>query len=121
MLIYTHSRYHQSNDDIGLRTIPEAEFRSHLQTIMSAEVNGRRAAGIVTWGEDKYWVTNSYRRTRDGRNWANDSDKWSYRRSVFDAERRDGETNEAMLDRLHQRNYRIVHETLAGLLNDRAN
>lgn len=49
---YIWHRYHPSNKEKGRDLIKEPEFRSHLEAIVKAEMNGKTVDGIVWWGSE---------------------------------------------------------------------
>jgi len=66
---YTHHRYHHDETDSGYRLIPRDEYVRHVRSLMQAEWNGRRPAGVVAWAEDAYFHDRAFGTAGDG-TWA---------------------------------------------------
>lgn len=55
VIIFVWHRYHPSNKEFGLESLPEEVFLTHIKRIISTSYQGRKVDGIVWWGADDYF------------------------------------------------------------------
>ena len=55
VLPFIWHRYHDSNRTIGLQLIPQNDFRSFINALLSANYKGKSIDGLVWWGADNYY------------------------------------------------------------------
>lgn len=51
---FVMERYHPSNQNIGLKKIPEKEFLKYMNIILNESYKGKKVDGIIWWNADKY-------------------------------------------------------------------
>jgi hypothetical protein len=96
VLPYVWHRYHDSHPTVGGKLIGEDEFKAHVGAVFDAEFEGARAAGVVWWGADRYFM-------------ASETQPWI---DVFAEELpADGDVD-AYLDELHTERLRWLGEIL---------
>lgn len=93
-------RYHPSNARIANRSIPSIEFQRNVYSALTARYDGKKPAGIVWWGADKYWASIA------STSYDPSSEYFSISQSMqtaFSADKLTSETYDQYVDRIHQR------------------
>jgi hypothetical protein len=99
---YAWHRYHDSNTTVGGMLIGEEEFKAHVGAVFEAEFEGARAAGVVWWGADRYFV-------------ASGTEPWV---EVFAEELPVDTDVDAYLDAVHTERLRWLREILDAAMAD---
>ena len=47
--------YHNSNSNVGLESLPEKVFLTHIERIVATSYQEKKVDGIVWWGADDYF------------------------------------------------------------------
>jgi hypothetical protein len=55
IFMFIWHRYHQSNADVGMKTIPITEFQIDLDNILKGTGSSQRLEGFIWWGADEYF------------------------------------------------------------------
>ncbi len=95
---YVSPRYHESNALYGGMLIPAAEFKARIAEIFRVTYNGRRAAGLVWWGDDRYYLWLSRQNLAPSHPQYLQSRQWKI---VFAREWLRGETDNQHFTRIH--------------------
>lgn len=55
VIIFVWHRYHPSNKKLGMESLPEKAFLTHIERIVNTTYQGKKVDGIVWWGADDYF------------------------------------------------------------------
>jgi hypothetical protein len=99
---YVWHRYHDSNATVGGKLIGEEEFKAHVGAVFEAEFEGARAAGVVWWGADRYFM-------------ASGTEPWV---DVFAEELPVDTDADAYLDEVHTERLRWLREVLDAAMSE---
>jgi hypothetical protein len=112
--VITWHRYHDSTAKWGFSLIPKQEYIDHVRNLVTAEWQGDRVDGVITWGEDRYWYNASRARKPDG-TFTNTGTNWDRVRQRFSQEKQESMPIDAYLERLFERVYCRLHEAVHGV------
>lgn len=57
---FVMERFHPSNQNIGLKKIPENEFLKYINMILEESYEGKKVDGIVWWNADKFFYNSGF-------------------------------------------------------------
>lgn len=107
VLPFVNPRYHHSSKKVGGQVIPDDEFINHIRNLASVEYDGRRIAGVVAWGREKYYHRQAFAKRPDG-SYKNNDDRWKRRRAAYASDLRPGETIDQFCRRRNAHVYRML-------------
>jgi hypothetical protein len=55
VIVFVWHRYHPSNEKLGMESLPEKVFLTHIERIVTTSYQGKKVDGIVWWGADDYF------------------------------------------------------------------
>lgn len=105
---FVQPRYHNSTEQWGFRTIPDDEFRTHLNGLIDSRFDGSQIAGLCVWGADPYYYRTSQLKRDDG-TFLYIGAKWDRIRTAYAREM--GEDSfERYIEKRYERIYTTMNE-----------
>jgi hypothetical protein len=114
VILYTHHRYHHEETDHGFELIPRDEYVEHIRGLMEIERGGARPAGVVAWGEERYFYSAAFERAGDG-SYARTGAMWDRARSAYLSEMAPGESIDEYGPRLYASVCCLLAEAVRGV------
>lgn len=113
VFMYTYHRYDHWDPEWRFRRIGREEYVAHIRTLMNVEFNGRRPAGVIAWGMERYFYRAAFARAADG-SYAQAGAFWDRVRDTYAAEMDTDETIDEYVARLHPYVYCLLSEAVLG-------
>ena len=114
VILYTHHRYHHGETDRGFELIPRDEYVAHIRGLMAVERGGARPAGVVAWGEERYFFNAAFALAEDG-SYAWTGAMWDRARSAYLSEMMPGESIDEYGPRLYASVCCLLAEAVRGV------
>jgi hypothetical protein len=113
VFMYTYHRYDHWDPEWRFRRIGRDEYVAHISKLMNVEFNGRRPAGVIAWGMERYFYRAAFARAAGG-SYAQVGAFWDRVRDTYAAEMDTGETIDEYATRLHPYVYCLLSEAVLG-------
>jgi hypothetical protein len=113
VFMYTYHRYDHWDPEWRFRRIARDEYVNHIAHLMNVEFNGRRPAGVIAWGMERYFYRAAFARAADG-SYAQKGGFWDRVREAYIREMGTGESIDEYLARLHPYVYCLLSEAVLG-------